>query len=311
MLNCGFLRQLFLHNFKNLRIFSKFVPFFFLRAILKDSVAILAQAIWLTDMAGLDHLLPIANAIAHLGVLGLLVMIITFNMLLGNLHGANPSFDAATLLLAISNAFGIYTITYSILEHYYILTLHSAALSRGVNSLQRSPIRHTVRADPEGGAGYAELLGPEEFVQRCTDAFATFNDMRALARNSMWMSLICLVSAVLTLANFLEAFAGMHPAMRAAGVFIWLTVLTCTGWFLSRLAATSRHLGRMTFIFFTCSIACIADAFFEKNDWYPEVPMFKVMLCLTFLSTICVIVFQVRSFRLEFMELAGSQSDVY
>ena len=238
-------------------------------------------------------------------------MIITFNMLLGNLHGANPSFDAATLLLAISNAFGIYTITYSILEHYYILTLHSAALSRGVNSLQRSPIRHTVRADPEGGAGYAELLGPEEFVQRCTDAFATFNGMRALARNSMWMSLICLLSAVLSLANFLEAFADMQPAMRAAGVFIWLTVLTSTAWLLSRQATTARHLGKMTFTCFMCSIACIADAFLEKNDWYPEVPMIKVMLCLIFLATICLILFTVRSFRLEFLELAGSQSDVY
>ena len=77
------------------------------------------------DLEGLKHLLPVGKATEKLGVLSVLVMVITYSKLL--LH---PAEESATLLLAIANAFGTYTVAYSILEHYYMQTLHGALVER-------------------------------------------------------------------------------------------------------------------------------------------------------------------------------------
>ena len=178
-------------------------------------------------MEGLVDLLPIGAASQSLGILSTLVMSTTLGLLIKKLDNDNDDKDndAATLLLALANAFSTYTVAYSICEFHYIQALHHAALRQAFKARRYARNRtDEVSSSPGVDGGFAtrgwasssyslELISPQsfssdspeerhdQFVDEVSNAFGRFNAMRQMARNTMWFSLFCLILAVAALSD--------------------------------------------------------------------------------------------------------------
>jgi hypothetical protein len=167
------------------------------------------------------------------------------------------------------------------------------------------------------GFDYSELTPAEcsfdEFCHEVTTRFAEFKTMRGLARNSMWMSLICLLSAAATLRNPLHRhFPKIQEmylatsAMKAAAIFIWITIITSMNWLFTT-GGAHIYFRWLTTVFFICSIACIADAVFEKEEF----DMLDLMISLTIVVSMGVVAVTVCVFRNRFVGLARKHAEVH
>merc|ERR1719482_2125303 len=110
----------------------------------------------------------------------------------------------------------------------------------------------------------------DHFVRQVTEAFARFNRMRRLSRNSLWMSLYCILSAAGTVtadnSPFLKNYPGVTSSMKAAAIFLWMTTIASLVWLFDVVYAfPTAHFGRLAVVFCSCSIVCIACACVEKE----------------------------------------------
>jgi hypothetical protein len=256
---------------------------------------------------GLEHLLPIGDASASLGLVSTLVLSITLEKLFSSAN--NAARGSMTLLLAVASAFSTFTTTYSILEFYYIQTLHHAAIREQAREKQRAPQKETDGEPLESNSSkepfaYSELSPYEEFSTKVTGAFAGFNGLRAMARNSMWISLVFMFSAVVTLLDFTEAFQlNLNRPFKAAAVLAWVTIVVG----ISFLKTTQDYFMYLIGFFSFCFSVCIVDGFIEED----RLPMQQVMTCVVVISAIVIIPLTVGMFRDAFLHMAKLSGDVY
>jgi len=244
-----------------------------------------------SKLTGLHHLVPLSKASASLALLSTLIMNQTFTHLL------QRSNDTATLLMAIGNAFSSYTVTYSILEFYYVQYMnHTAEMhtpSQDILHLKVAPVESY-----------------DQFVRDVTQSFARFNRMRRLSRNAMWMSMYCLVSAARTSTVDNKPFLAEYhltSSMKAAAVFLWMTIITSLVWLFDFVHAfPTAHFDRLTALFGSCAIVCSAIALVAKD----EIPMLNVMAFFVMFINICSVAACVAFFRLEFQGMARSHGIV-
>ena len=88
------------------------------------------------DASAMTHIVAIGEASSSLGLVATLVMSITLDKLL------EPEQETTTLLLVIANGFSVYTVTFSVLEFYYVKTLLGArgrAATRRASCRRRTP----------------------------------------------------------------------------------------------------------------------------------------------------------------------------
>eukprot|EP00406_Dinophysis_acuminata_P067796 CAMPEP_0179286102 /NCGR_PEP_ID=MMETSP0797-20121207/39563_1 /TAXON_ID=47934 /ORGANISM="Dinophysis acuminata, Strain DAEP01" /LENGTH=169 /DNA_ID=CAMNT_0020994965 /DNA_START=1 /DNA_END=507 /DNA_ORIENTATION=- len=145
--------------------------------------------------AGSDHLQAIGDASASLGLVGTLV----FSLSIGSaMESVTPdSHNWLALFLSLGITFSTYTMSYSVLEYYYVQTLKSAdcylASTGAAHTYELLPAESSsATPTPGGGVSRQAMMN-------------SFNNMRLWARNSMWCSVMSIMAAAVTKINpFME-----------------------------------------------------------------------------------------------------------
>merc|ERR1719327_1493563 len=93
----------------------------------------------------------------------------------------------------------------------------------------------------------------------------------------MWMSMYCLISAARTSTVDNRPFLAdyqLTSSMKAAAVFLWMTIITSLGWLFDFVHAfPTAHFDRLTAVFGSCAIVCSTIGLVAKD----EIPMLNVM----------------------------------
>ena len=143
-----------------------------------------------------------------------------------------------------------------------------------------------------------------DFQGTVCDAFASFNRMRGAARNSMWTSLVCMLSAVGVESNPLAGFLpDLSHSIIATMILAWMDVIFGIAWFSA---------GSIDFkiLFFGClagTISCAVAALFAPSDF----PTTKAVTCVIVFVCICQIPLTVSTFRKTFLQLAKTHTKIY
>jgi hypothetical protein len=258
------------------------------------------------DSEALDHIVAIGDASSQYGLLSTLVLAISLDKLLARER------DAAHLLLVFVAGFSAYTATYSILESYYIKAV-LAAFSRG----KVTRMTQTTSTPMQGSSsprylegGYLdseeeiETLQISSFAELITPMFASLNRMRAAARNSMWMSVVCLLSAVsLFSGDTFDMLGSESQSQQALVILIWMDIVLAGGCYLF-----PDLFYELLFLIFTAiTIPCAVDVFYVKSGS-------RTLHILTNISTvfeILTIARTVKIFRGTFVELIKSRTEVF
>jgi hypothetical protein len=290
------------------------------------------------DMNGLADLLPILGASQSLGLLSTLVMGTAINVLIywerydelseitapGAQYSSN---DSATLLLALGNAFATYVIAYSVCEVHYIQALHHAALRHASKARRNAKNQLSTSTGQKKafesevtrtGFAYTELISAEEkhdqLVDEVITGFSRFNSMRHMARNAMWMSLVSLTLAVLTIlpGDHTDKDHGLdiwgeeelRSGTKAAMIFGFMFIWTMAGFMFS--VETPKIFLQLGVVFFLLFIASIAEPLHDTHH-----PMIKIMSCVVLCLTLVIVAAVVLLFRREFGPLVRSNAEVY
>ena len=134
----------------------------------------------------------IGDATAILPVVSMLVFGFAFENLL---IGAGRFHRVSEIFLGLSASLSLYTTAFSVLEFYYVKMLTSADIYRQfMDKTQqgRSPESRAFKPfEPEEGV----KPDGETLAQRTDDLILRFTNMRNLARNALWSSIIFLLCA--------------------------------------------------------------------------------------------------------------------
>jgi hypothetical protein len=248
----------------------------------------------MSDEDGVEHLVGIADASSSLALLSTLVMAIALDKLLEWSEGMG----ASMLLLSFAASFSVYTITFSVLEYYYVKILLGA----------RSRVK-----DKHGSGRMLDLeeevtthgLLDEDFVEVLTSKFASLNHLRKAARDSMWMSLISIFSAMTTLRSnglggYLSAMTSSHGALC---ILAWLTTIAILGYYVFR----DWFFQRMVIILLALAAPLIADTLvihsnYETIEVYIDIIIFQNILF--------AVPYTVYRFRTTFVEFLRQHAEV-
>mmetsp|Transcript_10710 Transcript_10710/g.22129 ORF Transcript_10710/g.22129 Transcript_10710/m.22129 type:complete len:259 (-) Transcript_10710:174-950(-) len=238
------------------------------------------------DHVGFGHLEAIAGASASLGLISTLV----FSLCISCMTGVQISETPIKMKFACLAAyFSTYTTCYSLLEYYY------SQMFIGVERYLGGRV---------AGDEATILKDRVELVTEVQAVFATFNTMRAAARNSMWMGLLCLVISAMTDVN---PFDGIVPEMSssASTCFFFTCCLAMVGpaWYLT----SSRDFALYCQVCAGGIVATAAEAFLVRSSF----PFARLVAFLILLAAIGVVPFTVMSFRGPLLDLVKKYVSVY
>jgi hypothetical protein len=255
------------------------------------------------DESDLDHIVAIGEASSTLGLLATLVMAIALDKLLVSEKAP------AHLLLVIGNGFSVYTVTYSILEWYYVKAL-LAARSREKEKKRKenkqadpSPSKLENGPAPDSAREYTSLED-EDFSELITPKFASMNRMRASCRNSMWMSLICILSAVSIFSSHsFKIIAGEEDSLAALIILVWMDIILSL-WYYFFNDALYTYLLMM---FGVLTVPCAVDALYLKSGF----PMTTVLIDVFIVVEMFIVPRTVKIFRATFVEIIKSRTEAF
>lgn len=283
------------------------------------------------EHVGLDHLQSLGDASASLGLISTLV----FSLCIGSIvqfHTADH--ELSDLFMTMSTLSSTYTTTYSLLEYYYLKTLkglddfiaqrHFPRPRLPSDASARSPEVHAPTGGAERELECGEGVGGikkqhsrrgsqgiaqdrAELVEEVEEAFATFNDMRTWARNSMWLSLVSLVSAALCKIDPLGAWAStatsLPPAVKTAGFFgvlaFLFVVAQCIGF-------RSRDIVGYTYISVSVLALSALGGFLHT-----AINTTRLSSGGFLIASVCVVPITVRSFRCTFLDKVQRHASIY
>lgn len=232
---------------------------------------------------GFKQLEAIGSASASLGLISTLV----FSLCISNIDDSAPM-RTSFVCLATTNS--IYTTCYSVLEYYY------TQMFIGVERYMENRV----------GLDADESLDARiELVSKVRAVFSTFNRLRAAARNSMWMGLLCLVASAMAQVNpFTDTIATNMSSSALAGSFFacWLLCVG-PGWYLTKAPDFAIQ-----------SCVCLAGIFFMYiEDTYVKSgrPSIQVVSCLILASSVIIVPYTVMCFRGPLMHLVAKYVEVY
>ena len=130
----------------------------------------------------------------------------------------------------------------------------------------------------------------------------------------MWMSLVCLTLAVLTILPGdhtdkdrgldYEGEEELRSGTKAAMIFGFMFIWTMAGFMFS--VETPKIFLQLGSIFFLLCIASIAEPLYDTHH-----PMIKIMSCVVLFLTLIIVGSVVLLFRREFGSLVRSNAEVY
>jgi hypothetical protein len=214
---------------------------------------------------------------------------------------------AADLLLVIACGFSVYTVTYSILEWYYVKALLSAR-SREIEKKKKSAA-HASASKLENGTNaateYESLQAQDEdFAELITEKFASLNRMRGAARNSMWMSLVCILSAVsIFSSDSFHAAAGESQSMAGMILLLWMDFVLAVGYYFF----PDVFYQYLFLLFAAFTVPCAVDALYLKSDYHTITTLMDVFVVLEMFT----VPRTVKVFRGTFVEIIKARTEVF
>jgi hypothetical protein len=162
----------------------------------------------LVDHVGFGHLEALSGASASLGLISTLVLSLCISTIVDKKF---EEMRLTVMFLCLSTTCSTYTTCYSLLEYYYIQMFVGVERYLGA------------RIDGDTDESLRKRAG---LVSEVRSIFASYNVMRAAARNCMWMGLVCLViSAMIHVNPFEELAPTMSSSTRTCIFFsIWATL---------------------------------------------------------------------------------------
>mmetsp|Transcript_95789 Transcript_95789/g.205526 ORF Transcript_95789/g.205526 Transcript_95789/m.205526 type:complete len:273 (-) Transcript_95789:35-853(-) len=185
----------------------------------------------------LEHITALGDASASLGLIGTLVFGICISASLENGPGLQNN-EMHILFQTLATAYSTYTTTYSLLEYYYaqlLRNLHKAP-AKDISSESSAPSSDTDNASliQDG------QISTSEFTEEVVSAFGGLNSPRHWARNTMWLSVVCLLFSVISKINPMEAFEELEEQVQSAdwmsstekscAFFLLLVIINVTVW---------------------------------------------------------------------------------
>ena len=249
------------------------------------------------DSNEFDH---IGDASASLGIVGTLVMAVALDKLL--YVDTKP---AATLLLALSSAFSAYALTFSVLEFYYVKAL-LAAKSRSERKL-RSAMTSDEGGPPKRAANIdfiSRLEAKSAKFAKLEAKFASLSLHRLAARDSMWMSLLCMFSATITLRSdgLDHYFSTMSSSMTALATLLWFDFLLVGGWCILG--------GRLFWQTLILAAACTSVFAVDALHYRSELATIEAMIVFVMLISMAIVLRVVLKFRQTFVPMLISTTDI-
>jgi hypothetical protein len=240
-----------------------------------------------------EQIYEIGEGASSLGLLSTLVMAVAMDGLLKEQQ------ETSFLMLAVANAFSVYTVTYSILEYYYVKAIIG---TKSKISRKRTDRRWNSSLGQDEAANKPKYT-PAHFVNTASEKFDQFYMMRAACRNSMWMSMIYIFSAMLTTRRSTAFgdtgkglgtyFANLDSTEAALAILLWTDfLLLCALIFLGDYFFKILISGAVVF-----TILCAADLFVLKIDL-----SMAVLTDFMILINIVVVAGTVKSFRRLFVD---------
>lgn len=265
----------------------------------------------------LDHIKAVGDASSSLGLISTLVFSICMNAIIEDYNGEK---NVMVLFLALGCLYSTYTMTYSLLEFYYVQTLKCiSTFSKRVHEGQRqeTPFSSDVRrmsckrvseTHQEKSDGIEnEEEARTKLVSDLEAAFASFNLLRHFARNSMWSSLICLIFATVAKVNFFPKTIVNHTSPEAATAlsFLWMTFLTGFCWS----GTGSIDFKYQSFFYMTGTVLSAAEVRWDFLT--SEINVTKVSTCVFLTMSVLVVPKTVLTFRATFLVIAKTYTRVY
>lgn len=292
------------------------------------------------EHVGMDHLSSLGDASASLGLISTLVLSICISSII-EFHVANH--EVSDLFLTLGTIGSTYTTTYSLLEYYYVQTLKGvdnfiaqrhfqqapssrpaseAAETVSVRKLEVAPISSSSEAAQDaasssgrdqplrrknsvrGSLGIAEDRA--QLVAEVSEAFASFNEMRMWARNSMWISLSSLMGGAICKIDPLGPLAPpWSPAVKTAWFFGVLAALfvsaQCSGF-------RSRDIIGYTYV---CASACALSALGGTLVVHPGVNLARMSASAFLCVSIFIVPITVKAFRGNFLVKVQEHASIY
>ena len=151
--------------------------------------------------------------------------------------------------------------------------------------------------------GY-ELLPEENFSALITPKFASLNRMRAAARNSMWMSLVCILSAISIFSSHsFKMLAGEDSSMAALIIMVWMNILLSGGYYMF----PDVFYQYLLYLFAALTVPCAVDALYLKSGF----PTLTVLIDVYIVLEISTVPRTVKIFRGTFVEVIKARTEVF
>jgi len=267
---------------------------------------------------GVDHLTAVGDASASLGLISTLVLGISVSAIMEMDRTVHAWKD---LFLALAVSFSTYTTTYSLLEYYYVQTLKSVDSFMANRVVDAPPEDSLLReAEEEGGTLLPGATTPVHrskrgsqgvredravLMQRVEDGFASFNNMRMWARNSMWLSLMCILGATIVKIDPALGHADDHSSSMKTATFsaLMLTSLICA------LSAgfTSTDVKAYTATSAVGMVGSVAANYYLDRG----LPTAKICSSLFLLMGIIVVPLTVKNFRGTYLTMAKAHTRIH
>jgi hypothetical protein len=251
----------------------------------------------LEEPHGMDHIAGLGDAASSLGLLATLVMAIAFEALLKE---TLPDKEVPTLFLALANIFAVFTVTYAILEYYYVKAVLGARYKnkRSHSQKQWNSMVDTMETMDRG------MYTDAQFVETATQKFDSLNGLRGISRDCLWMSLVCMFSAMVTfktkgVSSILTPNLD-PPDQDGAGskgallVLVWLDVILLLAWAFLKDAFFRNSLALAVIV----TVPCAGDALFFKSD----LPTMAILTDAIILINIAIVPMTVKNFRGIFVQ---------
>lgn len=245
----------------------------------------------------MDHIEGLGDAASSLGLLATLVMAIAFEALLKE---TLPDKEVPTLFLAFANIFAVFTVTYAILEYYYVKAVLGARYKnkRSHSQKQWNSMVDTMETMDRG------MYTDAQFVETATQKFDSLNGLRGISRDCLWMSLVCMFSAMVTfktkgVSSFLtpkESGEDQDGAGSKAAVLVlvWLDVILLLAWAFLKDAFFRNSLALAVIV----TVPCAGDALFFKS----ALPTIAILTDAIILINIAIVPLTVKNFRGIFVQ---------
>ena len=271
----------------------------------------------------------------------------------------NQDEETTTLLLLIANAFSVYTVTFSVLEFYYVKIILSAEkrsqepehtlklgskyrqmhmdVTQPLSAFLKIEIQKHFKGEENGAANGARNTNASQprltnqtrasqgtvltvdsvmtqdiesqsdvvFVEVVTGKFASLNRLRAAARNSMWMSLLGMVLAIMKISmkRLHRYMTELEDSMAALIICLWWDFITFTGYCLFK----DFYFQDSALIAAIITVPIAGDALLVKSG-FPTLEFLIFVVCLV---TLGVIPLTIHVFRSTFVGLVKKCIEAY